>query len=128
MKRVNDPKSDISLEERREQIIKAALIVFAKRGIGGTKMSMIASEAGISHGLSYRYFSSKEELFTVLVQKAIDQAQAAIRNVSHLSCSPKEQIRAFTQQMLDENHKHFYVDPACANVQSTAIGCKRLII
>jgi AcrR family transcriptional regulator len=109
LKRDNEPKSDPSLDERREQIKKAALAVFAKRGIDGTKMSMIAAEAGISQGLSYRYFSSKEELFTVLVQEAIDEAQAAIRNVSHQSGSPKEQIRALTLRMLDENHKHYFM-------------------
>jgi len=109
MKRVNEPKSDTVLDERREQIIKAALIVFAKQGIDGTKMSMIATEAGISQGLSYRYFSSKEELFTVLVQEAIHEAQAAIRNIVNLPGSPKEQIRAFTEHMLDEDNKHYFM-------------------
>ena len=72
-------------------------------------MSIIAAEAGISQGLSYRYFSSKEEVFTLLVQEAIDEAQAAIRNVRHLPGTPKEQLKAFTQNMMDESHKYYFL-------------------
>jgi AcrR family transcriptional regulator len=109
LKRINEPKSATFPDERRDQIKRAALKLFAKRGIDGTKMSTIASEAGISQGLSYRYFSSKEEIFTVLVQEAIEEAQAAIRNVRHLPGSPREQFKTFTQNMLDESHKHYFL-------------------
>lgn len=109
LKQLNEPKSDALSDDRRDQIKRAALKVFAKRGVDGTKMSTIATEAGISQGLSYRYFSSKEELFTILVQEAIDEAQAAIRNVRHLPGSPKEQFKAFTRRILDESHKHYFL-------------------
>ncbi|AKG34110.1 TetR/AcrR family transcriptional regulator [Paenibacillus durus] len=109
MKQINDSKSDALQDERRDQIKRAALKVFAKRGIDGTKMSTIAAEAGISQGLSYRYFSSKEEIFTVLVQEAIEEAQIAIRNAGHLPGTPKEQLRLFTQRLLDESHKHYFL-------------------
>jgi AcrR family transcriptional regulator len=95
--------------ERKEQIKRAALKVFAHRGIAGTKMSMIAAEAGISQGLSYRYFSSKEEIFTLLVEEALVEAQMAIKYVPHLPGTPIEQIRIFTKRMLDESHKHYFL-------------------
>ncbi|PUB10475.1 TetR family transcriptional regulator [Paenisporosarcina sp. OV554] len=60
MTQLNEPQPNNIHDERREQIKNAALKVFAHRGIIGTKMSMIAAEAGISQGLSYRYFKSKE--------------------------------------------------------------------
>ncbi|WP_235949842.1 TetR/AcrR family transcriptional regulator [Paenibacillus apii] len=109
MTRENELKSDAPLDERREQIKNAALKVFAKRGIEGTKMSMIAAEAGISQGLSYRYFSSKEEIFTLLVQEAIDEAQSAIRNIPNLPGSPREQFKSFTEKMLEDNHKYYFM-------------------
>lgn len=102
-------QSDYIQDERKEQIKRAALKVFAHRGIAGTKMSMIAAEAGISQGLSYRYFNSKEELFTELVQEAMEEAQLAIKNVCHFPGTPIEQIRTFTIRMLDESHKHFFL-------------------
>lgn len=109
MTQTNEPKADAAADERREQIKRAALKVFAKHGIDGTKMSMIASEAGISQGLSYRYFSSKEEIFTLLVEEAIDEAQAAIAAIGQLPGSPKEQFKAFTQKMLDAHHKYYFM-------------------
>ncbi|WP_102710533.1 TetR/AcrR family transcriptional regulator [Paenibacillus castaneae] len=109
LKQQNESSIEPSSDDRREQIKNAALKVFARRGIDRTKMSMIAVEAGISQGLSYRYFSSKEEIFTILVQEAIDEAQAAIRNVRHLPGSPKEQLKIFTLNMMDESHKYYFL-------------------
>ncbi len=48
-------------EGRREQIMQVALELFASEGIQ-TPISKIAKEAGISKGLMYNYFKSKEEL------------------------------------------------------------------
>ncbi|MDQ0878718.1 AcrR family transcriptional regulator [Paenibacillus sp. V4I3] len=109
MTQLHEQSPDRTHDERREQIKRAALKIFAQRGIAGTKMSMIASEAGISQGLSYRYFNSKEEIFSVLVQEAIEEAQAAINNVHQLPGTPLEQIRTLTKRMLDESHKHFFL-------------------
>ncbi|MFH5183786.1 TetR/AcrR family transcriptional regulator [Paenibacillus sp. TAB 01] len=108
MTQKNTP-DDRSYDERREQIRKAALKVFACHGIAGTKISMIAAEAGISQGLTYRYFQSKEELFTLLVQEAIDEAQASIRNVPFLPGTPLEQFKALTRNMLDDTNKHYFL-------------------
>jgi AcrR family transcriptional regulator len=49
-------------EERREQILDAALRVFAQKGYAGATMRDIAREVGITEGLIYHYFESKEHL------------------------------------------------------------------
>jgi TetR/AcrR family transcriptional regulator of autoinduction and epiphytic fitness len=108
MSQTNNP-SDRNQDERREQIKKAARKVFATKGIAGTKISMIASEAGISQGLTYRYFQSKEELFTLLVHEAVEEAQASIRNVPLLPGTPLEQFKMLTWNMLDDTHKHYFL-------------------
>jgi len=109
MKMTEEPKAESALDERRDQIKRAALKVFAKQGVSGTKMSAIAAEAGISQGLSYRYFASKEEIFTLLVQEAIDEAHYAVRNINQMPGTPKEQLRAFTQRMMDDSHKEYFL-------------------
>lgn len=96
-------------DERREQIMSAALKVFARRGIIGTKMSMIAAEAQISHGLLYHYFTSKDELFTTLVEKAMIASDEAMETVYELPGSPIEKIRALTQDMLDEGGTDYFL-------------------
>lgn len=57
------------VEDRREQIIEAALRVFARKGFNGATNKDVAKEAGITPGLIYHYFESKEEL----LKAALDQ-------------------------------------------------------
>lgn len=105
----NEQKLEQVHQQRIDQIKKAALKVFAHRGIVGTKMSMIAAEAGISQGLSYRYFKSKEELFITLIQEAMEEANAAFQHVQHLPGTPLEQIKTLTQNILDESNKYSFL-------------------
>lgn len=124
----NETKSEPIQDERKEQIKKAALKVFAERGISGTKMSMIAAEAGISQGLSYRYFESKEEIFIVLVQEAMEAAQAAIASIPKLPGTPTEQIRTLTAQMLEEDHKYgFLLLQHAQNSEDVPIKAKQIL-
>ncbi|MEH7331552.1 TetR/AcrR family transcriptional regulator [Neobacillus drentensis] len=106
---LNDHQLDQLRDERKEQIKKAALKVFARRGLIGTKMSMIALEAGISQGLSYRYYSSKDELFIALVQDAIEETAKAFAAFGLMQGSPLEKIKEFTINMLDESNRHSFM-------------------
>ena len=67
----SEEQNTLLKDERREQILSAALKVFALRGFSATKISDIVAEGGISHGLLYHYFSSKEEIFFELVSRAL---------------------------------------------------------
>ncbi|SDN59382.1 TetR/AcrR family transcriptional regulator [Bacillus sp. OK048] len=106
---LNDHQLDQLRDERREQIKKAALKVFARRGVIGTKMSMIAKEAGISQGLSYRYYSSKDELFIALVKDAMEETAKAFATLGLMQGSPSKKIREFTKRMLDVNNRHSFM-------------------
>ena len=48
---------------RREQILEAAVKVFARRGFGNATVAEIAEEAGVAPGTIYIYFEGKEDLF-----------------------------------------------------------------
>jgi AcrR family transcriptional regulator len=54
--------SEERLEAKRQLILHAAIACFARDGFHKTTMSDIAAEAGISDGLAYRYFTSKDEI------------------------------------------------------------------
>jgi AcrR family transcriptional regulator len=49
-------------EERRAQILDAACRVFSEKGFAGASMRDIAREVGVTEGLLYHYFDSKEQL------------------------------------------------------------------
>lgn len=70
--------------DRREQILNAAMVCFAKRGFHQASMHDISAEAGISVGLIYRYFESKEAVIATMadrhkkeIQDVLERARTA---------------------------------------------------
>src|SRR5581483_1102036 len=61
------PRTRLSYDERREQIVGAARKVFLARGLGGGRTRAIADSIGVTEALLYHYFSSKEELFEAAI-------------------------------------------------------------
>lgn len=59
-------------ENRKDTICKVALQLFAENGYHSTSISKIAKEAGISKGLLYNYFESKEDLLSSIIGNMID--------------------------------------------------------
>lgn len=72
------PRTKEAYEEiraaRKEQILQAAARVFSRKGLTDTMVTDIAAAAGVSHGLLYRHFASKEEVFAALVGQALVEA------------------------------------------------------
>jgi AcrR family transcriptional regulator len=58
--------------QAREELLAAALRVFARRGYREAGVDEIAAEAGYSKGALYWHFSSKEELLMALLEERID--------------------------------------------------------
>ena len=58
-----------SKDERREEILDAAVAVFADRGLHGGSTDEIARLAGISQPYVFRLFGTKKELFTAVVNR-----------------------------------------------------------
>ena len=58
-------------DARPEEIVSAALEVFADRGFAATKLEDIARRAGVTKGTIYLYFHSKEALFKALIRQTI---------------------------------------------------------
>ncbi|UOO37472.1 TetR/AcrR family transcriptional regulator [Oscillospiraceae bacterium CM] len=87
-------------DERREQILSAALKVFAKKGFAASKISDIVAAAGVSHGLFYHYFKSKEDVFYELLKLAITSSTQAILMVNNMPISPLEKVRQTAKYIL----------------------------
>ena len=87
-------------EEQRERILKAAGMIFAHKGFTDTKMTDIAAAAGVSYGLAYHYFKDKEEIFTRLVENALNSSLALMQHAREQPGTPWEGLRWLTTQML----------------------------
>jgi AcrR family transcriptional regulator len=58
-------------EARPQEILDAALSLFAEKGFAATRLEEIAARAGVSKGTIYLYFESKEAVFKALVQEKL---------------------------------------------------------
>jgi AcrR family transcriptional regulator len=91
----HDPRWRRLPEERPQQILDAALSVFAEHGIDAAKLEEIAARAGVSKGTIYLYFPSKEELFREVVRQRVGPAIANADQASAAEGSAEDQLRSY---------------------------------
>src|SRR5467141_253135 len=77
-------------EQRREEVLAAAVAEFALHGLHGTSTEMIAKRIGISQPYIFRLFPSKKDLFLAAVDQCFDRVEAAFRNAATGSPSISE--------------------------------------
>lgn len=66
---------EVMQDESRAAIVRAASELFAEQGFAHTAVSAIAKRAGISQGLMYNYFASKDELLVAIFEKGWSDVQ-----------------------------------------------------
>jgi len=97
------PRPDVS-EERRTQILEAAMAVFAQKGFNQARMDDIAQEAGLSKGALYLYYKSKDAIISAILQfffsRAIKKLQGFLESEEQLSV--REQLLRLNQYYIAE--------------------------
>ena len=68
----------MSKNDKREEIIRAALELIAENGFHGAPMAMIAEKAGVGAGTIYRYFENKDVLINELYRGLEERLYAVI--------------------------------------------------
>jgi len=63
-------------EERRKEIISVARELFEEQGVINTKIRDIVKKIGVSQGLFYYYFKSKDEVVTAVMEQIIEETDA----------------------------------------------------
>ena len=76
---------------KKENIIRAAIRVFAQRGYAATRIIDVARAAGIGKGTIYEYFRSKEELFFAVFQQVMLDAEAPMAAAVASACGSVSQ-------------------------------------
>ncbi|WP_062314875.1 TetR/AcrR family transcriptional regulator [Demequina rhizosphaerae] len=71
----------LTSDDRREQILAAATVVFGDRGYAGGTTDAIAKQAGISQAYVVRMFGSKENLFLEVSRRATGRLRDAFRGI-----------------------------------------------
>ena len=97
----NEELNEQMRDERREQIRSMAVKLFAIRGLQATKIADIAKAVGMSQGLMYHYYPSKEAIFVEIIESAFEKMSAAARGLSRLPLSPEEKLETAVTEVLD---------------------------
>jgi len=79
-------------KQSSDQIADAALELFAKNGFHLTSIERIAKMAGVSKGLIYNYFDTKDDLLRYVVSSAIEVGDQVLEEAENASLSPIDQL------------------------------------
>jgi AcrR family transcriptional regulator len=82
-----------AVEDKRRQLVDAAVRVFARKGFHASRVGDIAEEAGVAHGLLYHYFRSKDEVLEAVFHENWSLLIARIESVEETDEPAADQLR-----------------------------------
>ncbi|QKT08683.1 TetR/AcrR family transcriptional regulator [Gordonia sp. X0973] len=91
---------------REQQMLDAAVKVFAANGFAETSMDAIAAEAKISKPMLYLYYGSKEELFSACIARESAKFIDAMSTGFNPALSQREQTRTIAREFLRFVHEN----------------------
>lgn len=86
-------------DRTQQSILRAAMVEFADKGLGGARVDAIAERAGINKRLIYYYFDGKDQLFLAVLEQTYADIRTAEKALHLESADPVDAIRrlvAFT--------------------------------
>ena len=141
-----EPRYQRRKEDRPAEITAAAFETFAEKGYASTRVEEVAKRAGISKGLLYLYFKTKEELFKAVIRSVVlPRVDALLAEINREGLSaeafmrgplraflvklPGSQVAVVVKLMLTEGSRHpdlvaFYWD----NVASRGLDAIRRLV
>jgi TetR/AcrR family transcriptional regulator, fatty acid metabolism regulator protein len=83
----------VAAEDKRRQLLDAAVRVFARKGFHASRVGDIAEEAGVAHGLLYHYFKSKDDVLEAVFHENWSLLQLRIASVEETDEPAADQLR-----------------------------------
>lgn len=99
MPRTREQNEEIR-KNTRKLILDSSLKLFANKGFHGTSISDIAKAAGISKGLAYNYFESKEKILEAIFEDALNTGNVLQEKLDELD-DPHKKIALIINSMFD---------------------------
>ena len=98
-----EPRFQRRKDERPAEITEAAVALFSEKGYSATRVSDVAKRAGVSKGLMYLYFKTKEELFKSVVKSLIEPRVNALKSsIEQTDLTASEFLRGPFLQMIQQ--------------------------
>jgi TetR/AcrR family transcriptional regulator, fatty acid metabolism regulator protein len=113
----------IAQEDKRKQILDAAIRVFADLGYHGSRVGDIAEDAGVAHGLLYHYFASKDEVLRTIFAENWGELLRRFRAVEESDEPAREKLEGIAKILL----RTWRNDPALVTVMVREVARSPLI-
>lgn len=84
---------------RDQEILEAAVAIFAEKGYAAASLQDVADAVGLMKGSLYHYIDSKESLLFRIFNEAHAQADLIIEAIEELNLAPGEKLREFTRRL-----------------------------
>ena len=143
---MHEPRYQRRKEDRPQEIAEAAFEAFAENGYSGTRVEDVARRAGVSKGLTYLYFKTKEELFKAVIRNVVTRrVDTLIRIIEEtelpsedfvrgpmlgfIKTIPDSRVRIVIRLLLEEGPRHpDLVDYYYENVVSRGLAAIRQFV
>jgi len=79
-------------DQRREEVVDAAMAVFAERGFHGTSTAAVAKAAGISHAYLFKLFPTKSELAVAVAEHCFEHTHATFAGAAERARRDGEEV------------------------------------
>lgn len=93
-------------DNKENDILKAAEILFAEKGFKGATTTMIAAEAGVTHAMLHYYFRTKEHIFLKVLDLYMDKIWVDLKAIMVPDIYDVELIRKVTEIIFDFFNEH----------------------
>lgn len=104
-------KREENREKSQDLILRASLELFSLKGYGSTTMEMIADRAGISRGLPYLYFESKDKILYTILERHFTREKVSIESLTRQYDSKEEFVDAIIAKLASPFHEGSESDP-----------------
>jgi AcrR family transcriptional regulator len=138
VKKPGRPADPDHCARRREKILDAAVVLFAKQGFANTEMQELADTVGVGKGTLYRYFPSKDSLFLAAADRIMVRMRESIDRAIAEIVDPFQRIRraihAFLEffsarpervELLIQERAHFKDRPKPTLIQHREVNVER---
>jgi AcrR family transcriptional regulator len=138
LKKPGRPADPDHCARRREDILDAAVMLFAQQGFANTDMQALADTVGVGKGTLYRYFPSKDSLFLAAADRIMvrmrESIDAAIADIADPFQRIRQAIYAFLEffndrpervELLIQERAHFKNRPKPTLIQHREVNVER---
>lgn len=94
-------------EERKNELIDAALLLFLEKGFDNTSVNDVVKKVGVAQGLFYYYFGSKNEMLNAVVERYLDKIAVSLKElIADNSLNTEKKLVLFLEILLKYGEKN----------------------